>query len=157
MAYAKKTISWPWAIGIIYGLFVIILIGYVIFSNLNHVDLVYEDYYARDLRYQKQIDRVERTKKLTAGLTWEYTAQKKIISLQFPREIDTQQITGQIVFFRPSDARLDKTIPVNPTISNSQLVNISNLAPGMWRLKIFWRIGDRDYYDEGMFIVEASE
>ena len=61
MAEVKKNISWPLGIGIIYGLFVVFLLIYLVYANFNTVDLVTKDYYAKDLKYQQQIDRQDRT------------------------------------------------------------------------------------------------
>jgi hypothetical protein len=149
MAEAKRVISWPLSIAIIYGLFVVAMLAYLIFSRFNTVELVTPDYYSQDLKYQQQIDRANRTRDLTNDITWKYDQQKGNISLQFPADIEPQAINGKIVFFRPSDASLDNTVGINPNASGRQIINTSRLQSGMWRLKIFWKVDDTDYYSEG--------
>ena len=148
MAESKRIISWPFGIAIIYGLFVILLLIYVVFSTYNTVDLVTEDYYAKELKYQEYIDRKNRTNTLKEGVIWDYSEKSQTIHLRFPATIDPAQISGKIVFFRPSDARLDNSISINPDTNGLQTLDISNLKQGMWRIKIFWKTNVAEYYNE---------
>jgi len=154
MATAKKINSWPVSIAIIYGLFVIILIGFVIFSMSNTVNLVSEDYYAQELKYQKQIDRINRTNELNKQIILEYLETDKIINLNFPPEFSPESVSGQIVFFRPSDAKLDKVLAINPDITGNQKIEIKTLQSGLWRIKVFWRADSSDLYSEDSFIIK---
>jgi len=156
MAEVKKNISWPLGIGIIYGLFVVFLLIYLVYANLNSVDLVTKDYYAKDLKYQQQIDRQDRTSGLESGMTWQYFERSQTVQLQFPSNIDPAQISGKIVFFRPSDAQLDNSVSINPNIDSIQKIDVGKLTQGMWRLKIFWKVGNTDYYNEGVVEIKPA-
>lgn len=154
MAKPVKVISWPLCIGIIYGVFVLLLVAYVIFSLFNTVDLVSEDYYAQELKYQHQIDRINLTNSLNTKLKLEYIESDIIINLQFPKEFSPETISGQIVFFRPSDAKLDKVLTINPDINCNQKIEIKSLKPGLWRIKVFWKVESSDLYTEDSFIIQ---
>ena len=156
MAEVKKNISWPLGIGIIYGLFVVFLLIYLVYANFNSVDLVTKDYYAKDLKYQQQIDRQDRTSGLESGMTWQYSERSQIVQLQFPSNIDPAQISGKIIFFRPSDAQLDNSVTINPNVDCNQEINVGKLTQGMWRLKIFWKVGNTDYYNEGVVEIKPT-
>jgi len=154
MAEQKQLITWPVGIGIFYGVFVLLLIIFIIFSGFQSVDLVTKDYYNQELEYQQQIDRIHRTNSLEHKLQWHYKNTEKIIHLEFPENIEMETISGKIVFFRPSDAKLDKVLTINPDINRTQKIDVSRLQHGMWRLQIFWKINTNDYYDEGHFVIE---
>lgn len=156
MAEVKKNMSWPLGIGIIYGLFVVLLLIYLVYANFNSVDLVTKDYYAKDLNYQQQIDRQDRTSGLESGMTWQYFERSQTVQLQFPANIDPAQISGKIIFFRPSDAQLDNTVTINPNIDRIQEIDVDKLSQGMWRLKIFWQAGKTDYYNEGVVEIKST-
>jgi hypothetical protein len=156
MAEVKKNMSWPLGIGIIYGLFVVLLLIYLVYANFNSVDLVTKDYYAKDLNYQQQIDRQDRTSGLESGMTWQYFERSQTVQLQFPANIDPAQISGKIIFFRPSDAQLDNTVTINPNIDRIQEIDVGKLSQGMWRLKIFWQAGKTDYYNEGVVEIKST-
>ena len=156
MAESKRVIGWPLGIAIIYGLFVIVLLIYVVFTTYNTVDLVTEDYYAKELKYQEHIDRKSRTGTLKEGVVWNYSEESQTIHLRFPATIDPVQISGKIVFFRPSDAQLDNTISINPDINGLQTLDVSNLKQGMWRIKIFWKINVTEYYNDGTVYIKPN-
>lgn len=155
MAESKRVVGWPLGIAIIYGLFVLVLLIYVVFSTYNTVDLVTEDYYTKELQYQEHIDRKNRTSTLKEGVIWNYSEESQIIHLRFPSTIDPVQISGKIVFFRPSDAKLDNSIIINPDINGLQTIDVTNLKPGMWRIKIFWKVNVTDYYNEGTVYIHS--
>ena len=144
----KNQKSWPIALGLIYAGFVAALIGFVIFSSFNTVDLVSDDYYNREIAYQKQIERIKRARSLAQPLTWAYDREKQIIAFQFPDTLVRDRITGRIHFFRPSDARKDRLEPVGVDSNNRQIISTVGFSPGFWRLKISWRYNEREYYDE---------
>ena len=60
----KNYQTWPVAITLIFSIFVLTLIGLVIFTSGHSVDLVSEDYYGQELAFQKQIDRIKRSRNL---------------------------------------------------------------------------------------------
>jgi len=146
--------SWPVGIAVIYISFVLLLVAFVIFSTFQQVDLVTEDYYDEELKYQQQINRMTRAQSLSKPVEWIYNKNKKSLTLKFPSEISPREVKGTVLFFRPSDAKQDKLVAINLNTENIQLINTENLTPGLWKLKIFWQTGNIDYYKEGVLVVE---
>jgi len=64
-----------------------------------------------------------------------------------------ENISGRILFFRPSDAKQDRIIPIKPAEDNQQKIDAKNLSKGFWGVKIFWTVNGVEYYDEETFIV----
>jgi hypothetical protein len=149
-----KKLNWAWAIGIIYSIFVILLIGFIIFSLFNRVDLVSNDYYAQELKYQQQIDRINRSRTLTTPIKCDYSNTNKILSLAFPNPGDSRTITGEIIFFRPSDARQDKLVRLRLDNKGKQKIDVQSLSSGLWRVKIFWQLDTLEYYNEIVVVIE---
>lgn len=150
----KKKINWAWAIAIIYTLFVIILVGFIIFSLFNRSDLVSIDYYAQELKYQQQIDRLNRSQKLIKPIKCGYNKVTKVVYLEYPNTIDTKKITGTIFFFRPSDAKQDKLVRLQLDNTDKQNIDVQSLSSGFWRIKIFWEWDGLEYYDEYVVVIE---
>ena len=146
--------SWPIGIAIIYVSFVLILVAFVIYSSFIQVDLVSENYYEEEIKYQQQINRMDRAMALSEPVSWSYDKNSDYLTLNFPKEIDPLKVKGQILFFRPSDAKQDKLTALNLTSEHTQSINIKNLTSGYWKLKIFWQVDDTEYYKEGNLIVE---
>lgn len=150
----KSSKSWPVGIAIFYISFVLLLVAFVIFSNFQKVDLVTENYYAEELKYQQQINRMNRAHSLSEPVNWTYNKTDKSLIFKFPAEIDPFKVKGNILFFRPSDAKQDKLTALNLTSENTQTIHTKNLTPGFWKLKIFWKVDNTEYYKEGNLVIK---
>jgi len=149
----NKTSRWPIGIAVTYISFMLILIGIFVFSTFNKVDLVTEDYYEQEIKYQQQIDRINRANSLATPVNWYHDTRKKQIIIQFPDEVNSKNIQGNIIFFRPSDATQDKMVALRLSSENLQTISTQHLVPGLWKLKIFWQINQEDYYTEGTLVI----
>jgi hypothetical protein len=150
----RSVASWPLTIGIVYTLFVLIFVSLIVFSTFVKVDLVTDNYYEQEIKYQQQIDRIQRANSLSTPIRWSYTDVKQTLTLQFPSETKTQEVKGSILFFRPSDSRMDKKIALNLAQDRTQTISTNNLSAGFWKLKIFWIMNQTDYYQEGNLVIK---
>jgi hypothetical protein len=144
---------WPAALVIFYTLFIIVTLSIVVFSTFQRIDLVAEDYYEREIRYQQQIERMQRADSLSAPVSWNYNRTEKSVTVRFPLEVTAREIKGNLLFFRPSDARHDRVISLQLSGGNSQTVSTTQLLPGLWKIKIFWEFNQKEYYTEGLLII----
>ena len=140
--------NWGWGIAILFAFFIVLLIVFVVLSTLNRFDLVSNDYYKEEIGYQKQIDRIARSQTLEQALTWQYDKMNQIITVNFPATIDPGKISGKIVFFRPSDAKKDRLIIIQPDSHGRQQIDVHTLSSGFWRMKIFWQSELSEFYHE---------
>ncbi len=150
----KTKLNWGWGIALVYIFFALVTLSFVIFTRFHKMDLVTKDYYEEELKYEEQINRQKRTHALANGLEWEFARAANTVILKFPPELLDQSITGTIMFFRPSDATQDNVIPIALSEEGHQLVNVAQLSAGMWRMKIFWNVGEQEYYNEDILIIE---
>mgnify|MGYP003351831803 CR=1 FL=1 len=56
-----KNINWGWRIVMLYGGFVVLILFLVYKTTTVKDDLVTPDYYAKELKYQEQLDKQKRT------------------------------------------------------------------------------------------------
>ena len=138
----------------IYILFILALVAIVIFSQFQNVDLVTKDYYAQELLYQNQIERIQRSKSLSDPVTWKYDRYDRLLRINFPPNLDPGLIHGNVLLFRPSDARMDRRIDIKLFADGSQTVSTKHLSLGLWKLKIFWQLNQSDYYEEGIVVIQ---
>ena len=80
------------------------LISINVDRKLNH-DLVTEDYYAEELTYQTDINKLENAKKLNENISYKRTDEGLLIV--FPSDLDLKNITGKVFLYRPSNKQLD--------------------------------------------------
>jgi len=121
----------------------------VIFFMNQKVDVVTENYYEKELKYQDQIDRIGRTKALKDTLKVENTGKELII--KFPNIPDMVKGKDFIHMYRPSDQSLDVKIPVMTDSSNSQIVSTEKLQKGYWKIQISWTSGGKEYFHESIY------
>lgn len=146
--------GWPLGIAITYIAFVLILVALIIFSRTQQVDLVAEDYYDREIKYQQQINRIDRAKSLSEPLNWIHDKEKRVLIVQFPSELNPDQVRGNILFFRPSDAKQDRLVALNLSADGTQQISTKNLTRGLWKIKVFWHLKKIEYYKEGILIIQ---
>lgn len=146
-----KKISWGTGIVIAIVIFVVIVLAQTIYLMNQKVDLVEEDYYKKGIEYQKNIDVQKKSSELSEPIKFDFNGQYLIID--FPKELSEKKLSGEILLYRPSDSGLDIKLPVS-TDSLSQIIPVSNLKKGFWRLKLKWQYDGQDYYDETSFRIE---
>ena len=145
---------WPIGLTIVFVVFFLYLIGFITLSQLNKTDLVNEDYYEEEVAYQDQIERIERSKTLSQSIKLNHNTSEQTIELEFPSDFNFGSITGNILFFRPSDAKQDQIHPIRLTTEGKQVIDIKKLSTGLWRVKIFWQAEGEEYYDEKILQVK---
>lgn len=144
----KKAWRWPVGIAVVYGLFVLFLLVALLVFNMNNIELVQDDYYQDQVKYQEQIDRMSRAQALDTPvkIIHEETLQKVIF--EFPALFSAANLEGQITFYRPSDQSMDFQVPLQLDEKHQQQLSIAHLAAGLWKIKLFWAADGQDYYQE---------
>jgi hypothetical protein len=146
-----KKISWGTGIVIAIIIFVILVLAQTIYLMNQKVDLVEEDYYKKGIEYQKDIEVQKKSRELSEPIKFDFNGQYLIIN--FPKDLSDNKLSGEILLYRPSDSGLDIKLPIS-TDSLSQVIPVSNLKKGFWRVKLKWQYDGQDYYDETSFRVE---
>jgi hypothetical protein len=140
--------NWGYKITFLYLGFVALIATLIVLSMRQRVDLVADDYYEQELQYQNRIDAINRTSALKESLTWQVDS--TVLHLQFPKDLRGRSVSGSIFFFRPSDARLDRTEEIGSMASDNCSVPLDGLHSGMYRMQITWKAGTEQYYNEGV-------
>ncbi|MEP1489664.1 MAG: FixH family protein [Algibacter sp.] len=110
-------------------------------SKYDH-DLVSEDYYADELKYQGDINKLKSANTLTENVTYKKTKEGLII--EFPENIDSKKITGKVFLYRPSNKQLDFETTIS--LSNSNLlIPDKRLVDGRWNIKVDWQYNGNSY------------
>ena len=138
---------------IIIVLFVIANIAFVIFTGTLSFGLVSDNYYADEIAYQQQIDRLNRTAALAEPVVVRYDPRQGVI-IRFPSQFEPAAISGTIKLFRPSDKRLDRRFPIALNLEGVQAIpDLSLPVSGLWKVKIYWQVEGVEYYSEEELVV----
>lgn len=137
--------NWGYKLLVFYGVFVVGIMFMVFKSSNEKIDLVTEDYYAKELNFQQQIDAVGRTKALSANIKSEVKDGQLVV--HFPKDFDGKKITGQMQLYYAADKTKDVTSSFSVD-TTSAVMNIPQGNKGMHELHLNWDVDGVSYYFE---------
>ena len=125
--------NWGTGIAIGYTTFVV-FIGVMVYKAFGEdFDLVTEDYYAQEIKFQDKIDSKARAEKLDGNL--QTIVEGKNLKILFPQK--DIPLKGSINCFRPSDESKDFTETF--TIENgAYTIPLSKFIKGKYLIKVEW-------------------
>jgi hypothetical protein len=143
---------WPIAITGFFVVAILFIVTFIAFAMRQREDLVSGDYYEREVRYQSQLDTMNRSQRLAAQtvVTFEPAQQTIVITLPVAQ---TQGATGAIHLYRPSDARLDRHLPLALNAEGIQRIDAKGLRNGLWKIWVKWSVAGKEYLVDQPVIV----
>lgn len=136
-----------WGTGLAIGM--VLFIGFILYFVIKistdkkyDYDLVTEEYYAREMVYQNEIDAEENGNSLKINISGEKVAEGWL--LKFPEEMDYSKITGTVFMYRPSNKKLDFELPLQLSSANLLIPN-ERLVGGRWNTIVQWNYEGEDY------------
>ncbi len=138
--------NWPFWIVVCISAFVLFIVITIIFFSLQKNELVEDNYYKKELNYEDHIQSVKRTDALKEKP--KITRDGNNIMIYFPMDFRNKELSGYIIFYKPSDESLDFRFPVKTGYELMQSVSLKNITKGFWIIKLAWKSEGRDYYYE---------
>ena len=135
--------NWGKGIALFFSFFVVAMLGMVYIATSNDHDLVADDYYEREVRYQEVINSSLNADKLTEKPQWQVVNQQ--LEITFPTTNSTE---GQVILFRPSDDKLDVAQPLSLNTENKHCIPVAQLSKGLYQLQLSWKANGQNYYIE---------
>ncbi len=138
-------VNWGTAVVIAMIAFIVFILTFVyrsaVMDEYQH-ELVSEDYYGDELRYQEEIDKINNASKLEVDVTMVRTADG--LRFRFPEGLKPEKISGTISLQRPSNKSLDLKMPIELTDSDF-LIPDENLASGKYIVVVDWKHENSEY------------
>jgi len=144
-------LNWGFNIAAFYIFFVVVLLIAVFIFMRQDVGLVTNDYYAKGITYQEEIDKTNRTKELTEQL--DITVEPVQIKFSFPKMFNSGDIDGTIHFYRPSNKEKDFVADIVTDSSRIQIIETGKLEKGLWKVKVDWSVKNISYFTEKIVMV----
>ena len=144
---------WPFGLIAFFAVFIGWLGTFAVIAVRNSMDLVRPDYYEQEVRYQEQIDRENRTARLSAAVQISYDAAAGNVALQLSAAQAARWPAGTVKFYRPSDASLDREIPLAVNAFGHQVVDTTQLRRGNWKLRVTWRVAGEEFFSEQSIVL----
>lgn len=139
-------ISWGIKIAAVYIIFVLLVLGTVIFSTTQDVNLVAEDYYQKEIAYQQQIDKLKRTSRLSEKVFVKLDS--KFLKIKMPADFKDKYVKGDLVLYRPSDNKQDFQTQLALNSNLEHTLSVENFEKGLWKLQLDWEADGLDYFHE---------
>lgn len=143
--------NWGTKITIVYIAFVALIVSMVFISSNHKSELVTKDYYAQELKYQEKIDAIDNEKNLTTSI--DYKIENDSLILFFSIENINEDFSGEILFFRPSDASKDLKINLSFDKNGLQKISKTLLSKGIYKMCISWNNNNKTYYKEQVITI----
>lgn len=134
-----------WGKGILLSIiaFVGIIMTMVVISvRMEGIELVTDNYYEQEIKYQDQIDKQKSTLALDREVLV-FDAANKTLVLDLPIGVK-----GKLNFFRPSDEKLDQELSLNILEERNKTIPIDSMKEGYWRVQLSWTENGTSYYQE---------
>ena len=122
------------------------LMAVMVYKSMNqHIELVSADYYKDELRYQEKIDGANNAGKISHVLI-KPTAEA--VSIALPEEIKGLAVTGEILFYCPSQSIADRKFELIVNDDGVMTIDRNKLANVAYLVKLNWQTGNEKYYTE---------
>lgn len=144
-------ISWGIKIAAVYIIFVLIVLGTVLFSTTQEVNLVTDDYYQKEIEYQSHIDKIKRTKELPEQIF--VKLKDDYLTVTIPELFKNEKLNGEIVLYRPSDNRKDFRMPLTLNDNLEHSFSTTQFDRGLWKIQIEWAAENLDYFHEQILML----
>lgn len=143
--------NWGLRITILYTGFVALILTLVFTSMHSKEDLVSKDYYLQELRYEERINAIRNNNELKESIT--YYVQGRNVEVTCPKELLAEGASGEIVFFRPSDASKDVKLAMKFDKEGRQKID-GKLDHGLYKMQLSWQMNKKNYFKEEVIFIQ---
>jgi hypothetical protein len=142
----KLKFNWGTAIFGVIVFVVLIFVGIIIFSLHQDVNLVSDDYYAKEVAYEKQIQRIKNTQNLSSPVV--FLDSKDTVFICLPQDFKGKKIkaSAHLFFYQNHERDIHFDISLDNGLNYS--IPIKDLFKGRYALKLTWNDGNSEYYQE---------
>ena len=146
--------KWNWGTKLLISIivFMLFLTAFFVLMMRQTFYLVEKDYYPKGLNYQQRIDKSINAKLLEEVVEIENNGEYLIF--RFQSFFNPSEISGTIQLYRPSDAKQDVNLDIQPDSNRQIFYPVKNLIKGKYIAKINYTYGDKDYYQEKSVFIE---
>lgn len=152
----KRRNLWPASIIGFFILAIIFIVSYTAWAMRQREDLVSENYYEHEVRFQSHLDSMNRSQSLATHTVVTFEPAQQVIVITLPAA-QTRGATGSVQLYRPSDARLDRDVPLALNAEGVQRLDSKELSEGFWKVRVQWNVGGQEYFlDQPVVVVPGT-
>jgi hypothetical protein len=145
----KLKFTWGTGAFMLFGSFAVFMTCLAVFASMQRNELVTEDYYEKELEFEVIQKKQQRTSLLSTQTELKIENGQFIIN--FPEEIEGE-ISGNLVFFKPSNQSDDKSIDFKAAFGKYKLA-VGDFSTGMDEVQVNWSANGVEFYNEGEIVI----
>lgn len=138
-------INWGTSIVIAFAIFMSFILYFVIKVQTDTKydnELVVEEYYKNDAHFDDEMAKTKNNQDLSQKPI--VTVGSAAIQIVFPTSFIPKNITGKVLFYRPSNKKLDFEVPISLS-GSSLLIPKTDLVGGRWDVNMQWQYNGKKY------------
>ncbi len=144
--------NWGHKITIVIILFVAGMLGMVTYAMMQDNEMIDDHYYQKELEFQGVIDASQNLINLTGDNLVSQTMSDVVITL--PVGTFEKLEKGNIELLRIDSKSKDVQLPIEANGWNVRTISKSTLIKGLYKARIRWTSGGKEYYKEESVYVE---
>lgn len=143
-----------WGVGITISIVVFMLISFLfIYIAFNQdVNLVRDDYYEAEVKYNETMEKVKRSNALKENL--KVTVSENKMQFLFPKISNYEIINGTILLYRPSEINKDLSFAIKLDSNYLQIIKTDNMISGLWKIKVDWSADSTSYLNNEIVMIQ---
>ena len=145
----KFNFNWGHGIIVTFVLFGAFMAYFYVNMSKESIELVGKNYYADGQEFQRKINERKQTEALAEKAIIQFAEDFKQAKIQLPPSIQK----GTIVFYRPSNATLDKTLEITSDSSGLSFIQTDFLIKGPWNVSLQWEKAGKNYVEEQRILI----
>jgi hypothetical protein len=146
-----KKMSWGTGIVVVIAVFFIIMAVMITIAMTHSTDLVTENYYDKELKYQDRITSIQRTAGVKDCIRM--VQEGNVLVVKIAGEAASSDLTGSIIFYNPADKQKDFTVTMALDSLRTQHISTGAIAKGLWKVQASWKSRGGEYFAEQPLVV----
>jgi hypothetical protein len=138
--------NWGKGITLIYIGFVILIGSMVYITTQQKFDLVSEDYYDQEIKFQDKINAAANAAALGSKVEFLLTANELIITM--PDQLNMNTLKGNLLCYNSSDSKHDITFNLKPDETGKQIISREKFSHCQYILKLSFQDEGKSFYVE---------
>lgn len=143
--------NWGYKILVVIIVFVVGMMTMVYISMQQTNDMLDENYYVQEKKYQSLIDAQAALKKIQTTPLLEQDEQ--VVKIQMPASSYENAKDASIQFLKPDNQKLDVEMAFEPNDSGQYSISKSQLVKGVYKVRVKWSNEGTLYYSDDNFYV----
>jgi len=145
----KFNFNWGHGIIVTFVLFGAFMAYFYVNMSKESIELVGKNYYADGQEFQRKINERKQTEALAEKAIIQFAEDFKQAKIQLPSSIQK----GTLVFYRPSNATLDRTLIITSDSSGLSFIQTDFLIKGPWNVSLEWEQAGKNYVKEQRILI----